>query len=186
MSTYIYLKNLIKDKHIASVTPTSSFGVERVCSKIDFNHGKVFVEYGPGTGVFTRYLLNKISQDSRLILIERNKNFVTLLQEIKDPRVQLFHDTAENVLKALELTHVRDADYILSGIPFSFFTVEIKNRILKNTHQALKEGGKFLAYQTFFQLPNHLQTHLHQFFKTVKTEYQLLNVPPMRLYEATK
>ena len=31
MSTITYLKNFIKDKNVASITPTSPFGVRKVC-----------------------------------------------------------------------------------------------------------------------------------------------------------
>ncbi len=60
MSAFVYLKNVITDKHIASIMPTSASGVQKVCSKIDFSKDNLFVEYGPATGVFTSYILKKI------------------------------------------------------------------------------------------------------------------------------
>ena len=36
INTLYYLKNLITDIHVASITPTSRFGVEKVLEKIDF------------------------------------------------------------------------------------------------------------------------------------------------------
>src|SRR3972149_3700301 len=87
MSTLSYVKNFLSDKYIASITPTSDFGVKKVCSKIDFSRCGLVVEYGPGTGVFTKYLLQKMGADSLLIMIERNANFVTLLRKkVRDPR----------------------------------------------------------------------------------------------------
>ncbi len=69
MDTIVYLKNMFRDKQVASFTPTSIFGIKKVCDKIDFNKRNVIVEYGPGTGVFTRYLLDNLTPDSKLILI---------------------------------------------------------------------------------------------------------------------
>ncbi|MEM5786739.1 MAG: methyltransferase domain-containing protein [Syntrophobacteraceae bacterium] len=187
MDTFVYMLNFLKDKNVASITPTSSVGVKRVCSKIDFNRNSLIVEYGPGTGVFSRYLLEKMGGDSRLILIERNKTFRSILNEkIKDPRVVVVHDSCENVLETLRSCKESEADYVLSGIPFSFLDHDLKHRILYNTHRALKKGGKFLIYQTCFQTNNHLKVHLQQHFPIVNSRYEIANIPPLRIYEAIK
>ena len=187
MDTLVYIMNFIRDKNVASITPTSSVGVKKVCSKIDFNQNNLIVEYGPGTGVFSKYLLKRMREDSRLILIERNRNFNSILKKkISDPRVVLVHDSAENVLQTLRMCKESEADYILSGIPFSFLDPELKHKILYNTHRALKKGGKFLVYQTCFQTNNHLKVHLQQYFPVVNSKYELGNIPPLRTYEAIK
>ncbi len=187
MDTLIYIMNFIKDRNVASITPTSSVGVKKVCSKIDFSQNNVIVEYGPGTGVFTKYLLKNMREDSRLILIERNRNFNSFLKKnIRDPRMVLIQDSAENVLDNLRACKESEADYIISGIPFSFLDPELKHKILYNTHRALKKGGKFLVYQTCFQTNNHLKVHLQQYFPTVNSKYEIANIPPLRTYEAIK
>lgn len=187
MGTLAYIRNLVSDRYIASVTPTSIFGVRRVCEKIDFAESNVLVEFGPGTGVFTRYLLERIRAGSRLILIERNPNFAEILREnFRDPRVSVVNDSAENVLAILKGCGAFPADYILSGIPFSFFSAELRRRILAATHNALREGGKFLTYQTFYQAPAHLRVPLEKCFGVVHVEYEMRNIPPLGICEAIK
>ncbi len=187
MDTFVYLMNFIRDKNVASITPTSTVGVKRVCSKIDFSRENLIVEYGPGTGVFSRYLLENMGGESRLILIEINKNFKTILKKkFQDPRVMIVQESAENVLETLRSCKESEADYIISGIPFSFLDQDLKHRILYNTHRALKKGGKFLCYQTFFQANNHLKDHLERYFPKVQAKYELVNIPPLRIYEAVK
>jgi phospholipid N-methyltransferase len=187
MDTFIYIMNFIKDRNVASITPTSSVGVKKVCSKIDFSQHSLIVEYGPGTGVFSKYMLQNMGEDSRLILIERNGSINSILKKnINDPRVVLVHDSAENVLQTLRAYKESEADYIISGIPFSFLEPDLKHRILYNTHRALKKGGKFLVYQTCFQTNNHLKVHLQKYFPVVHSKYELANIPPLRTYEAIK
>lgn len=187
MGTLAYLRNLFSDKYIASVTPTSIFGVRRVCEKIDFAGSSVLVEFGPGTGVFTRYLLERIGTGARLVLIERNRNFAEILRKsFQDPRVLVANDSAENVLSILKGFGAFPADYILSGIPFSFFSEELRRRILAATHNALREGGKFLTYQTFYQAPAHLRIPLERCFGEVHVEYEMRNIPPLGICEAIK
>jgi len=187
MSTLSYVRNFISDKYIASITPTSDFGVKKVCGKIDFSRCGLVVEYGPGTGVFTKYLLRKMGPDSLLVMIERNANFVThLRKKIRDPRAVVINDCASNILDALAEFGKASADYVISGIPFSFLTDNMKERILRNSFAALRTGGKFLAYQTFYQSNNHLKAHLDRVFPFVQVEYEMLNLPPLRIYEARK
>jgi len=183
MSTLTYLKNFIKDKNVASITPTSPFGVRKVCEKIDFKKRNVIVEFGPGSGVFSKYLLRKMTRDSKLILIELNKNFVTILQnKVRDQRVNIINDNAENVLNIIDSADEPGADYIISGIPFSFIPFNAKNSILNNTYTALKNGGKFLVYQH----SNHLKDYLKRHFDMVRIEYEIRNIPPLCIYEAIK
>ncbi len=190
INTLIYLKNLLRDVHVASVTPTSRFGVEKVCEKINFPTSKLILEYGPGTGNFTNTLLRNMDDHARLIAIERNSDFCRILKKsINDPRLALFQDSAENVLDILKSCNGAGelkADYIISGIPFSLLPRKRKMTLLKNTHTALKKGGKFLAYQAFFQVPDILKNPLEEIFGEVQTRYFLFALPPLLILEAVK
>lgn len=190
INTLYYLKNLITDIHVASVTPTSRFGVEKVLEKIDFQKNKVILEYGPGTGNFTEPLLKNMTENSKLIAIEKNSDFCRVLQRsIQDPRLFLFEDSAENVLDILKSCNGAGdlkADCIISGIPFSLLSKKKKMAILKNTHAALKKGGKFLAYQAFFQFPDILKIPLEELFGDVQAQYYMFSLPPLLILEAVK
>jgi phospholipid N-methyltransferase len=187
MDTIVYLKNMFRDKQVASFTPTSIFGIKKVCEKINFKKRNVIIEYGPGTGVFTRYLLDHLSPDSVLILIERNDEFVNIIKKsFRDPRIFLFHESAENVDQLLALCKEDKADYILSGIPFSFLPHSLRDTIIRKSHKSLRPGGKFLAYQTFFQMDRFLKDYLDIYFEQARTEFCFRNAPPLRIFEATK
>jgi len=125
--------------------------------------------------------------ESLLIMIERNANFANLLRKkVRDPRAVVINDCASNIKDALAEFGRASADYVISGIPFSFLTDNMKDRILRNSFTALRPGGKFLAYQTFYQSNNHLKTYLDRIFPFVRVEYEMLNLPPLRIYEARK
>jgi phospholipid N-methyltransferase len=129
-------------------------------------------------------------ENSKLIAIERNFDFCRILKKrIRDPRLSIFHDSAENVLNVLKSCNGSGdlkADYIISGIPFSLLPRKRKMTVLKNTHAALKKGGKFLAYQAFFQLPDILKTPLGDIFGGVQAQYCMLSLPPLLILEAVK
>jgi len=187
MNTVNYVKCFLRDKNVASITPTSPFGVKRVCKKIDFSQARLIVEYGPGTGVFSEFLLQNMHPAAHLVLIERNPDmFKCLKKSFPDERVHLFNDSAENIGELINGQWNNKPDYVISGIPFSYLPDNIRQNIVRQTHQALGDKGKFLAYQTFCQKDDHLLVNLEQFFRRVTSEFELLNIPPMRIYEAIK
>jgi phosphatidylethanolamine/phosphatidyl-N-methylethanolamine N-methyltransferase len=187
VSTMAYLKAILRDINVASITPTSGVGVEYVCQPIDFSKRNVIVEYGPGTGVFTDYMLPKVSHDSKIVLIERNPDFVSILRKkYRDPRIHIHHATADQVISTLRDSGETYANYILSGIPFSLFSDEYRDQVVSAAYDAIDSGGKFLPYQFFVQRDGQLKKYLERYFPNVESEYFLRNIPPMRIYVAAK
>jgi phospholipid N-methyltransferase len=182
-TTYTYIKNFIKDRDVASITPTSLRCVKKVCQHIDFTLDINLVEYGPGNGVFSRYILDKMTSGSRMILIEANENFVRQLRHtLNDPRVEIHNVLAGDVKEILQEELIGKIDYVLSGIPFSFLKSDRKRKVLQATKEILKPSGKFLAYQT----SGHLKKPLMEVFGNVKTEREMLNIPPYLIYDVEK
>ena len=177
-----FLKNFINDVNVASLTPSSQFSVKRLCRKMDWSKPKVVVEYGPGSGVFSRYILQHLHPDSKLILIETNDEFVAELKAIGDSRVEVHQESAENVVQVLRESGEECADYVISGIPFSYLNKEQKNKILGDTYRILKPGGKFLTYQFLFAVRKLLRRE----FDEVNDDFELLNMPPLFMFEAIK
>lgn len=170
---------------MAAIAPSSSFLVRRVCKWIDFEADNVVVEYGPGNGVFSEYILNRMTEDSTLVLIESNPDFVDTLQDMTkdDPRAIVVDGRAENISEILDAHEIEAADYIVSGIPFSFFDEDERQDLLIRTRDALAEDGKFLVYQNY----NHLEDDLRRHFSEVTKEFEPRNIPPtMFAYEARK
>ncbi|MDD4466984.1 MAG: rRNA adenine N-6-methyltransferase family protein, partial [Candidatus Pacebacteria bacterium] len=100
--------NFLRDKNVASVFPTTKKTVSKICSSIDFEKNIIIVEYGPGTGIFTEYLLSKMNKDSKLIFIEKNKNLSFFLKnKFKDKRLRIFNDSAENIKDILKKEKIR-------------------------------------------------------------------------------
>lgn len=180
MSKIDFLKTFIKDKDVASVTPTSQHCVKKVCSNFDFSNDFTLVEYGPGDGVFPKYILQKMSPNSRLILIEANKDFAKHLKEtFNDPRVEVHNKLAGEVETVLKSDEVGNIDYVLSGIPFSFLKKDRKREVLQATKNILKDGGMFIAYQT----SGHLKKPVMEVFGNYDTDFVALNIPPYFVYK---
>ena len=176
------LKEFVKDRNVASIASTSKHIVEKICNKIDFNKKLIIVEYGPGTGVFTKYLLDNMNNDSRLIAVETNNYFVKNLKDINDSRLIVVHDSAENIREILNSNNVDKVHHIISGIPFSFIKKPIAINIIKQSKDILENEGSFFVYQ----VSGKIEKHLKEFFPCVFKEIDLINLPPLHIYEARK
>lgn len=181
--TSFFLKMFFKDKKgIGALAASSKMVVARVCSKINFARDIVVVEYGPGTGVFTKFLLAHLSPKSKLIAIDMNPEFIGFLQQFNDPRLMVIHDSAVNVQQILNKFGLAQADYVLSGIPCSLLPPDIKSQIVSDTWKVLVPGGKFLVYQYSY----HMMQFLKQHFKQINKDVSVWNLPPTFIMEAIK
>lgn len=193
IGTRAYIKTLLKDPSVASVTPTSQYGIKKLLSGIDFPKCNLIVEYGPGGGVITKVLLSKTPPHCKIVAIEQNKDFAnTLRSEVQDERLIVVNDSAEFVSRILDSLHregeitTSKADHIISGIPFSMFPVDLKERILSSTKNALKQNGSFLVYQFLLSLSagkNDIKRKIRDFFDISRSVVELRNVPPLRIFE---
>jgi phospholipid N-methyltransferase len=111
-----------------------------------------------------------------------NEEFVQFLQsELVDPRVTVVHGSAAEIREILTLLGVGGADYIISGIPYSTMPSPVRRAILHESKQALNRNGQFLVYQfTRTVLP-----YLQPVFRSVRQDFELLNILPARLFYCT-
>lgn len=187
MSLTSHLKAYLADpKGVAALTPTSKAVVARVVAKVPAGAQRI-VEFGPGSGVLTRALLDRVGPEGRIVAIEANAGFAARLTEtLDDPRLTVVHDTAARVGEIASKTALGPADCALSGIPFFWLSPEAARAIVAATHAVLAPGGSFVTYQMFYLPRRRLQAHLEHCFREVRAELDLRNLPPQRLYQAIK
>lgn len=176
MSVLFFKRFLKRPFQIASIIPSSKALVERVASKIDFDEVRVIAEYGPGEGVHSRELAQRMRPDAQLLLFELDPAFSRDLkrQFAGDSRVQVINANATTIRHELAQRGIDECDCIISGIPFSILEIEKKRDLLRQTHDALAPGGTFIIYQVTNELKQHATD-----FADADSEYFLQNLPPM-------
>ena len=164
---------------LGSVVPSSPFLVKTLLSQVEWERARVLVEYGPGVGTFTREILKRMRPDATLVAIELNPAFVSFLRrEIQDPRLRVVSGSAAGVRAMLEEMECASADYIISGIPYSTMPESARREILRESRQVLSPEGAFLVYQfTGTVLPC-----LQSSFRSVRQDFELLNILPARIF----
>jgi phospholipid N-methyltransferase len=176
MSVLFFKRFLQRPFQVASIIPSSKALVERVASKMDFTAPRVIAEYGPGEGVHSRAIAQRMERNSTLLLFELDPDLSRDLtrQFADDPRVHVFNADAAHLPLELERLGIPACDYIVSGIPFSILEIEKKRALLQKTYDALAPGGSFVIYQVTNELRQHATLFQH-----AESEYFLQNIPPM-------
>ncbi|HZT01136.1 MAG TPA: rRNA adenine N-6-methyltransferase family protein [Steroidobacteraceae bacterium] len=176
----LFARNFFRHpRMLGSIVPSSRFLIKELLQPIDWNQARVIVEYGPGVGVITEEILRRMRSDAILIAIEMNPDFVTHLRStLPDERLQVVEGSAELVCEVLERFGRGKANYIISGIPFSTIPAAVRERILRNTSEALAPGGAFLV----FQFSTRVLEDLQRVFHYVRRKFEPLNVLPAHLF----
>ncbi len=179
-----FLRGFIKHPvMVGSVIPSSKVLIDKMLAPVDWANCKLFVEYGPGVGTFTEHVLQRMAPDATLIAIDTNPDFVRYLrQKFADNRLFAVTGSAADVRQIIADCGFAEADYILSGLPFSTLPPEIGPRIAEQTAEALRPGGAFLVYQFSPKVRDFIAPH----FERIDRGFEWLNVPPAQLFWAWK
>ncbi len=175
----LFLQEFLKSpRTVASIVPSSAFLERRVVRAAEPKHARVVVELGAGTGGITRALLESMSPESCLLAIERTAEFAERLREIDDPRFEVVHDCASSILHRLRERGFSAADAVVSGIPFSTMPEAVCAEIITGVVEALRNGGRFVAYQFTDRVADYARPILGK----PRVEHELMNVPPLRVF----
>ena len=173
-----FLKNPVM---VGSIIPSSRVLIEKMLAPVDWSNTKVFVEYGPGVGTFTRPVLDKLGPDAKLVTIDTNPDFTRFLKDsIDDPRLVAVNGSAADVEKILADRNLGSADYVLSGLPFSTLPPGVGDDIAEATANVIRPGGAFLVYQFSPKVRDFIAPH----FERIDRGFEGANVPPATLFWA--
>jgi phospholipid N-methyltransferase len=108
------------------------------------------LEVGPGTGAVTIQIIDDMGPQDRLVLVERNEQFVAHLRErlsmipasqsARD-RISLLHAPVE------DLPDNEPFDVIVSGLPLNNFAVDSVEQILSKLSRLLAPGGTLSFFE---------------------------------------
>ncbi len=180
----MFIRGFIKHPvMVGSIVPSSPTLIRHMLRPVDWKNTKLFVEYGPGVGTFCRPVLERLAGDATLIAIDTNEDFIDYLRkDIRDSRFIAVHGSAADVEEIIAAHGFQQADYVLSGLPFSTLPAGVGPAIAKATHRVLRPGGAFLVYQFRARARDFLAVH----FQCIDNAFEWVNVPPCFLFWAWK
>ncbi len=173
-----------------AIAPSSRFLARRMVCDIGLEQAETVIEYGPGTGSFTRAIKPLLKQGAHFFAVELNAGFVRSFVK-RHPDVPVHQDTVCNIRAICDVRKVEQADCIVSGLPWSVFPDELQTEILDAMMTVLRPGGSFstFAYVHGLLLPGarRFRSKLDHYFSQVTPSSPVwLNLPPAICYACVR
>ncbi|WP_218925346.1 MULTISPECIES: class I SAM-dependent methyltransferase [unclassified Gemella] len=172
---YEYVKN---PRNVGAVVPSSDALAKKMVENIDFSNARCIVEYGAGTGVFTKKILEKKNNNTIFLSFETNEKFFKILKDQlsieENNNFVLINDSVEDVEKYLKMYNVSSVDYIISGLPFTSLPKNISDKVLTLTKKLLQDKAEFITFQYTLVKMNFFK----QYFDNISYKRVLFNIPP--------
>ena len=167
---------------VGAFVPSSPALAQAMLCGCDLKDAKTVVEFGPGTGAFTRLILERIGKQTAFLALELDEKHARGLRQ-HFPRLNVYHDSAERIQKYLAQHRRSKADYIISGLPWANMAVKVQEHILNAVVASLAPDGMFttFSYVHACWLPRarRFRDRLENYFAEVKTSRIVWrNVPP--------
>jgi phosphatidylethanolamine/phosphatidyl-N-methylethanolamine N-methyltransferase len=176
----LFLRELLRNpKSISAMAPSSRWLAKAMTAHLGPQTGRV-VEFGPGTGIFTRAILAQGVRPENLTLFEVNRDFALHLRAAF-PGVTVVNGGAQTID-----AHVQHVGAVISGLPLLSFPADLNMAIMTGAFAALKPGGTFtqFTYGPKSPLPEPIRTALN--LRVSAGPKIWLNLPPARVYTFAK
>jgi phosphatidylethanolamine/phosphatidyl-N-methylethanolamine N-methyltransferase len=173
-------------KTVGAVLPSSRALADVMLAPIDFASARAIVEFGPGTGAFTREIARRLAADCRYLGIELNPHFVHELRR-QFPRLSFVHGSVADLTAILADHRIDGVDAIVCGLPWATLPLSLQETVFGAMRAALKPAALFVAfgYLQGLVLPGAraLRRRLRREFAEVRQTSPVWgNVPPAFAY----
>lgn len=162
----------------AALTPSGPSLCRQMARFVEADRPGPVVELGPGTGVLTKAMLQRGIDESRLILVENNREFCGLLRE-RFPRATVLEGDAFALGDLLG--HMADGSVatVVSGLPLFVKPVPVRRRLIDAALRLSAPGAPFVqfSYALVPAVPDARSS-----YRTETSSWILANLPPARVW----
>ncbi|QDV33768.1 ornithine lipid N-methyltransferase [Tautonia plasticadhaerens] len=166
---------------IASLAPSSPWLSRATVRNVDWDRARVLIELGAGTGPITRELVDRARPETRLIVLERDPDFVRVLRERFEPRpnLEIIEGDVRDLAAMLKDRGIDRVDNVISGLPVPSFPKDLQRDLIRNVSQILDPAG---TYNQITELPWVYLRFYRSFFYEVRFAFEPRNIPPAGAY----
>ena len=160
---------------VSALAPSSAAVARKMTEGLEEVDGPI-VEIGPGTGSFTRAILERGVAPERLTLMEMNPRFCETLRE-KFPGVRVLNRPAQEI----EEIGLTDIGAVISGVPV-LARPQIQRDVVGRAFRVMRADGMFvqITYSPNAPIPPEVQAELG--VSAVKRGTVWANLPPARVF----
>ncbi|MEU8419438.1 methyltransferase domain-containing protein [Micromonospora sp. NPDC048835] len=141
-----FLLEFVRDPFTVGAIAPSSPGLARMVTlAVPRTGSPVVVELGPGTGAFTAAIQQRLDGRGRHIAVEINPRFARTLAA-RHPAVDVVNADAGDLPAVLARRGLRQADVVVSGLPWAAFGEDLQRDVLSSVVATLPPHGVFTTF----------------------------------------
>jgi phosphatidylethanolamine/phosphatidyl-N-methylethanolamine N-methyltransferase len=176
----LFLRDWVCDPlQVAAIAPSSVSLAHIMTSEISFSDAPI-LELGPGTGVFTRRLIQKGIPQENLVLVERSQGFAELLGW-RFPKAKIICSDASKLVANEHLTP-GTMGAVISGLPLAIMPARKVITIMRFAFQSLKSDSCFYQFTYGQKCPIAPAILERCGLSSVHIGRTFFNVPPASVY----
>jgi len=177
---------LAAPRAIGAIAPSSPALARAMLAPVRFTPGQVIVEFGPGTGAFTRQIAPRLVPGCRYVGIELNPVFCAHLAT-QFPALDFAQGSVADLRAIMAARGVTRIDAIVCGLPWASLPAALQETVFGAIAELLAPEGLFVtfAYVQGLLLPGAwaLRRSLRARFRDVRQSPVVWrNVPPAFAY----
>lgn len=170
---------------VAAVAPSSSSLARLITSELGPRTGPV-IELGPGTGVFTRALIERGIPEQDLALIEFGSDFARRLS-LRHPRARVLWMDAARLRRLPNLfDEGRQAGAVVSGLPLLSMSLRQQYSILAGCLAHLRPGGAIYQFTYGPRCPIRADVMERLGLTPLRVGTTARNLPPATVYRIAR
>jgi phospholipid N-methyltransferase len=142
----LFLRQFVRSpRSIGAVLPSSAALARVMLAPIDFGSAQTIVEFGPGTGAFTRAIAERLAPGCKYLGIDLNPQFVRALAE-EFPQLAFFHGSVADLTQILRARRIEAINAIVCGLPWAWLPIPLQQTVFAAIDRALVPGGVFVTF----------------------------------------
>ncbi len=163
---------------MGAVMPSGKLLARTMAQYVDPDSDGPVVELGPGTGAITSALIEQGVDQKRLVLVEYNPSFCSLLRD-RYPQATVVQGDAYTLKASLGDVLKQPASAVVSGLPLVTKPMMIRLKLIRDAFAALAPGAPFVqfTYSVVPPIPKSLPG-----VSTEASERIWMNLPPARVW----
>ena len=167
-----------KPLHVGAVMPSGKLLARTMAQYVDVESDGPVVELGPGTGAITSALIDHGVDQKRLVLVECNPSFCSLLRD-RYPQAKVVQGDAYALRDSLGEVLDAPASAVVSGLPLVTKPMLTRLKLIRDAFMALAPGAPFVqfTYSVAPPIPKSLPG-----VSTEASERIWMNLPPARVW----
>jgi phosphatidylethanolamine/phosphatidyl-N-methylethanolamine N-methyltransferase len=162
---------------IGAILPSSRALARAMASQIDIRDGGAVIELGAGTGMVTHALIGTGIALDQLLVIEREKDMFTILQQ-QFPQLSPVLADALQLDKVIQEHGVKDVHCIVSSLPLLSMPRTIRYAIEGQMVAAITDGGHIVQFTYGSSSPISRERWTHYGIFGIRKKAVFANMPP--------